>query len=75
MSRTRPASSTRSPRSRCAHFRGPIIAAGSLAGGVAVDHAGATGAMHLGVLLSALGLAVLASFATTRRAPAPLLAQ
>lgn len=43
------------------------IAAGSLAGGVAVDHAGATGAMHLGVLLSALGLAVLASFATTRR--------
>jgi predicted MFS family arabinose efflux permease len=43
------------------------IAAGSLAGGMAFDRAGATGAMHLGVLLGALGLAVLASFATTRR--------
>jgi predicted MFS family arabinose efflux permease len=51
------------------------IAAGSLAGGVAVDHGGATGAMHLGVLLSALGLAVLASFATTRRTLATVLAQ
>ncbi|MCO4882442.1 MFS transporter [Paraburkholderia caribensis] len=49
------------------------IAAGSLAGGVTVDHAGATGAMHLGVLLSALGLAVLASFATTRRTLASVL--
>jgi predicted MFS family arabinose efflux permease len=49
------------------------IAAGSLAGGVAVDHAGATGAMHLGVLLAALGLAVLASFAMTRRTLAAVL--
>ena len=51
------------------------IAAGSLAGGVVVDHAGATGAMHLGVLLSVLGLAVLASFATTGRTLAAVLAE
>ncbi|GJH19963.1 MFS transporter [Caballeronia novacaledonica] len=49
------------------------IAAGSLAGGIAVDHAGATGAMHLGVLLSALGLAVLASFGTKRHTLAAVL--
>ncbi|SAL11081.1 major facilitator transporter [Caballeronia peredens] len=45
------------------------IALGSLAGGMAVDRAGTGGAMHLGVLLSALGLAVLASFAGPRHAP------
>ncbi|WP_250502431.1 MFS transporter [Caballeronia sp. AZ7_KS35] len=44
------------------------IAAGSVAGGVAFDHAGAAGAMHLGVLLCTAGLAVLATFTTTRHA-------
>ncbi|KQR77201.1 MFS transporter [Burkholderia sp. Leaf177] len=39
------------------------IAAGSLAGGVAFDHAGAVGAMHLGVMLGVAGLSVLATFA------------
>jgi predicted MFS family arabinose efflux permease len=51
------------------------IAAGSLAGGVAVDHMGAAGAMQLGVLISALGLAVLASFGTTRRTLAAVLGE
>ncbi|WP_053572776.1 MFS transporter [Caballeronia cordobensis] len=46
------------------------IAAGSVAGGAAFDRAGAAGAMHLGVLLCTAGLAVLATFTTTRRAMA-----
>jgi predicted MFS family arabinose efflux permease len=37
------------------------IAGGSMAGGVAFDRAGAAGAMHLGVMLCAAGLAMLAS--------------
>ncbi|WP_186276509.1 MFS transporter [Burkholderia gladioli] len=48
------------------------IAAGAVAGGVAFDCVGAAGAMHLGVLLCAAGLAVLATFGTPRRAVAVL---
>jgi predicted MFS family arabinose efflux permease len=68
--------SPRQPEAASALFVSAVqtaIAAGSLVGGIAVDHAGASGAMHMGVLLSALGLAVLASFATKQHTLATVL--
>lgn len=59
--------SPRSPEAGSALFVSTVqtaIALGSLSGGIVVDHAGIPAAMHLGAILSAGGLAVLASFVT-----------